>query len=79
MARYVELSHEAGIDSLNIDDTRNLARPAHTHLLGAGIPVCEHMTNLESLAAEGGFLHAVPLAWEVGTTLPVRAYVVYEE
>jgi kynurenine formamidase len=64
-----------GIDSLNIDDTADLARPAHTILLGAGIPVCEHMTNLGALPLEGGRLHAVPIAWRGGGTFPVRAYV----
>lgn len=64
-----------GIDSLNIDDIADLARPAHTILLGAGIPVCEHMTNLAALGAEGGHLHAVPIAWRGGATFPVRAYV----
>jgi kynurenine formamidase len=67
-----------GIDSLNIDDTADLARPAHSILLRAGIPVCEHMTNLDQLAPEGGFLHAVPLAWVGGASLPVRAYVIYK-
>lgn len=66
----------AGIDSLNIDDTEDLARPAHTKLLGAGVPVCEHMTNLESAPADGGYLHAVPIAWSGGATFPVRAYIV---
>jgi kynurenine formamidase len=66
-----------GIDSLNIDDTEDSARAAHTLLLGAGIPVCEHMTNLEQLEAAGGFLHAVPIAWMGGASFPVRAYVVY--
>jgi kynurenine formamidase len=66
-----------GIDSLNIDSTKDLARPAHTILLGAGIPVCEHMTNLEGLEPEGGYLHAVPIAWAGGATFPVRAYVMY--
>jgi arylformamidase len=64
-----------GIDSLNIDDVGDLSRPAHTKLLGAGIPVCEHLTNLERLPPRGGFLHAVPIAWAGGTTFPVRAYV----
>jgi arylformamidase len=64
-----------GIDSLNIDDVADLARPAHTILLGAGIPVCEHMTNLAALPAAGGRLHAVPIAWRGGATFPVRAYV----
>lgn len=65
----------AGIDSLNIDDILDLRRPAHTTLLGAGIPVCEHMTNLNALASSGGHLHAVPIAWKGGATFPVRAYV----
>ena len=65
-----------GIDSLNIDDTGDLSRPAHTMLLGAGIPVCEHMTNLKALPNEGARLHAVPIAWVGGVTFPVRAYVI---
>jgi arylformamidase len=64
-----------GIDSLNIDDTSDPARPAHTVLLGAGIPVCEHLTHLAQVPPGGGFLHAVPIAWAGGTTFPVRAYV----
>ena len=64
-----------GIDSLNIDDTSDWARPAHTILLGAGIPICEHMTNLEAVPASGGRLHAVPIAWVGGASFPVRAYV----
>lgn len=67
-----------GIDSVNIDDMADLARPAHTRLLGAGIPVCEHMTNLHNVPAEGGRLHAVPIAWQGGATFPVRAYVLAE-
>jgi arylformamidase len=66
-----------GIDSMNIDDIEDPSRPAHTVLLGAGIPVCEHMTNLEALEAAGGHLHAVPIAWIGGASFPVRAYVIY--
>lgn len=65
----------AGIDSVNIDDMADMRRPAHTTLLRAGIPVCEHMTNLAALPQTGGHLHAVPIAWKGGTTFPVRAYV----
>ncbi len=65
----------AGIDSLNIDDVLDPARPAHTKLLGAGVPVCEHMTNLADVPETGGFLHAVPIAWSGGATFPVRAYI----
>ena len=64
-----------GIDSLNIDDIADLARPAHTILLGAGIPICEHMTHLADLPHDAGHLHAVPIAWRGGATFPVRAYV----
>ncbi len=65
-----------GIDSLNIDSTSDPSRPAHTRLLGAGIPICEHMTNLAAVPASGGRLHAVPIAWVGGASFPVRAYVV---
>ena len=65
-----------GIDSLNIDDTGDASRPAHTALLGAGIPICEHMTNLAAVPEAGGRLHAVPIAWVGGASFPVRAYVI---
>ena len=65
-----------GIDSLNIDDTGDPSRPVHTRLLGAAIPVCEHMTNLKALPASGARLHAVPIAWVGGSTFPVRAYAI---
>lgn len=64
-----------GIDSLNVDDVADPSRPAHTLLLKAGIPVCEHMTNLAAVPESGGRLHAVPIAWVGGTSFPVRAYV----
>jgi kynurenine formamidase len=65
-----------GIDSLNIDDTGDPSRPAHSMLLRAGIPICEHMTNLEVIPAGDARLHAVPIAWVGGATFPVRAYVI---
>ena len=65
-----------GIDSLNIDDTGDPSRPAHTKLLGVGIPICEHMTNLKALPKRGARLHAVPIAWVGGVTFPVRAYAI---
>jgi arylformamidase len=68
-----------GIDSLNIDDIADMSRPAHTLLLGAGIPICEHMTNLGSLTLRAGRLHAVPIAWVGGATFPVRAYVIAQD
>ncbi len=35
-----------GIDCANIDDMGDVSRPAHTILLGAGIPVVEHLRGL---------------------------------
>jgi kynurenine formamidase len=67
-----------GIDSLNIDDVGDPSRPAHTRLLAAGIPICEHMTNLQALPSSGARLHAVPIAWVGGGTFPVRAYAVVD-
>ena len=63
-----------GIDSLNIDDTDDGTRPAHTGLLEAGIPVVEHLRGLEQLPPYGFRLHAVPLAVEGMGTFPIRAY-----
>ncbi|MES2835358.1 MAG: cyclase family protein [Pseudomonadota bacterium] len=63
-----------GIDSHNIDDTRTRLRPAHTLLLGAGIPICEHMRGLELLPPAGfRFTAAPPKVKEFGT-FPVRAF-----
>lgn len=69
----------AGIDSHNIDDTRDGARPAHTLLLGAGIPICEHMTNLRALPTSGFRFSAVPVKVKAFGTFPVRAWAAVEE
>lgn len=63
-----------GIDSHNIDDTRARSRPVHTVLLGAGVPICEHMTNLGSLPDRGFDFFAVPPKVKAFGTFPVRAY-----
>ena len=63
-----------GIDSHNIDDTGVRARPVHTILLGAGIPIGEHMTNLAALPDSGFRFSAVPPKVKGMGTFPVRAY-----
>jgi arylformamidase len=65
-----------GIDSLNIDDTRDGTRPVPTCLLGAGIPIAEHLCNLSALPAEGFRFHAAPVKFRGVGTFPVRAYAV---
>jgi arylformamidase len=63
-----------GIDSLNIDDTSDGRRPVHSALLAAGIPVCEHMTNLSAVPTSGFRFSAVPVKVKGMGTFPVRAY-----
>ena len=63
-----------GIDSHNIDDTRPRTRPVHAILLGAGILVCEHMTNLGALPDSGFAFTAVPPRIAGMGTFPVRAF-----
>jgi kynurenine formamidase len=65
-----------GIDSHNIDDTRVRTRPVHAALLGAGIPICEHMTNLGALPDSWFRFAAAPPKVKGMGTFPVRAYAV---
>ena len=67
-----------GIDSNNIDDTRVRARPVHSRLLGADIPICEHMTGLGQLPDAGFRFSAVPPKVRGMGTFPVRAYAVLD-
>jgi kynurenine formamidase len=63
-----------GIDSLNIDDDKDGARPAHTLLLGAGIAIVEHLTNLGALPEAGFRFFAVPPKVKGMGSFPVRAF-----
>lgn len=67
-----------GIDSYNIDDVSGGERPVHTILLGAGIPICEHMTNLDALPIDGFRFWAVPPKVSKMGTFPVRAHAILE-
>lgn len=67
-----------GIDSLNIDDTRDGARPAHTLLLAAEVLVIEHLCNLQMLPASGFRFHCVPAPIRAVGSFPVRAYGIIE-
>ncbi|HNM86833.1 MAG TPA: cyclase family protein, partial [Mycobacterium sp.] len=64
-----------GVDSVNIDDIESGGeRPAHTLLLGAGVHVVEHLTNLGALPETGARFTAAPPAIEGFGTFPVRAF-----
>src|SRR3989441_9161419 len=65
-----------GIDSLNIDDDADPARPVHTILLAAGIPVVEHLCNLGDLPDDGFRFFAVPVRVRGIGSFPVRAFAI---
>ena len=67
-----------GIDCANIDDMTDPARPAHTILLQAGIPIVEHLRALDQVPAGPFRFFAVPPAIKGGTSFPVRAFVLTE-
>jgi kynurenine formamidase len=62
-----------GIDSYNIDSVANPSRPVHTLLLGSGVPIIEHMCNLDQVPDTGALLTAAPVAVRGMGSFPVRA------
>ena len=66
--------YRAELDFEFIDDTGDTERPVHSQLLAAGTPICEHLTNLGALPAEGFRFSAVPPKLRPFGTFPVRAY-----
>jgi arylformamidase len=65
-----------GIDSLNIDSTDNGTRPVHSTLLAAGIPIVEHLCNLERLPNAGFRFFAAPVKVQGMGSFPVRAFAI---
>jgi arylformamidase len=63
-----------GIDSLNIDDTADSARPVHSVLLAAGVPIVEHMCDLSRLPERDFRFFAVPAKVAGFGSWPVRAF-----
>ncbi len=63
-----------GVDTINIDDSRNLSRPAHTKFLGNDILIAENLTNLETLYQKRFRFFAVPLKGKKVAAFPVRAF-----
>lgn len=64
-----------GVDTYNIDDTTDQRRPVHTTLLGADIPIVEHMCDMEQIPDGRPFkFFAVPVKVKDFGTFPVRAF-----
>jgi arylformamidase len=65
-----------GIDSFNIDGTKDMNRPAHTILLGHDIPIVEHLCGLGDLPDSGFRFFAVPVKVRQFGSFPVRAFAI---
>ncbi len=65
-----------GVDSLNVDSLTDPQRPAHTAILGAGIPLVEHLTGLGVLPTTDWRFLAVPPRIRGMATFPVRAFAI---
>ncbi len=65
-----------GVDFLNIDDTSDPKRPAHTTLLRAGVPIIENLCHVGELPKTDFRLHAACVPLERVASFPVRAYAV---
>lgn len=63
-----------GIDSLNIDSTKDPARPVHTALLRAAIPIVEHLCYLDRLPDTNFRFFAAPPRFKDMGSFPVRAF-----
>jgi kynurenine formamidase len=68
-----------GIDSHNIDCTDTGERPVHSTLLGADIPIVEHLCGLSAVPERGAKFFAVPVKVKGFGTFPVRAFAAVEE
>ena len=62
-----------GVDALNVDNVDDPARPVHHTVLGNGIPLIEHLTNLDRLPDQGARLTALPAPVHGMGSFPVRA------
>ena len=65
-----------GIDSVNIDDIGDGRASRAQPLLGAGIPIVEHLCALDQLPPRGFRFHAAPPRVRGMGTFPVRAYAI---
>ena len=63
-----------GVDTVNIDSSKNLSRPAHTRLLKEDILILENLCNLELLKQKIFRFYAIPAKFVKTASFPVRAF-----
>ncbi len=68
-----------GVDTINVDDDRNLDRPAHTAFLDEDILVVENLRGLDALHGERFRFYAIPVKAADTAAMPVRAFAELKE
>ncbi len=63
-----------GVDTINVDDDRNLDRPAHTKFLDHEVLIVENLCRLESLHDQRFRFFAMPIKAVDAVAMPVRAF-----
>jgi kynurenine formamidase len=63
-----------GVDTINIDYTGDMERPAHTLFLKNDILIVENLTGLEKLYGKKFEFFAVPLKAKKVAAMPIRAF-----
>lgn len=63
-----------GVDTINIDNSADLTRPAHTFFLKEDIFIVENLANLDKLHGLNFRFFAVPLKVEKAASMPIRAF-----
>ena len=63
-----------GVDTINIDSSRDPERPAHTWLLDREIFIVENLCGLDQLYGQTFTLFAVPLRVRGAAAMPIRAF-----
>lgn len=63
-----------GVDTVNIDNSRYLSRPAHSQFLKHDILIVENLTGLDQLHGHAFRFFAVPIKGKKVAAMPVRAF-----
>lgn len=63
-----------GVDTLNVDDHGDPARPAHSMLLAEDVLVVENLANVDAVLGESFRFFATPLKAKGAAAMPVRAF-----
>lgn len=63
-----------GVDNRSPDDSRDLSRYAHTHLLRAGVLIVENLHSMERVRGRNFRFFAIPARVKDATSFPIRAF-----